>query len=204
MERRTTSTSEGVPTNMTASTATTPVQLGEAEILQLGDPRLRWPSKPVRDARAADVRALLARLHAVLADFRARHGFGRAISAPQLGQRVRVVAFDLGSGPRALINPRIAERSRETFTLWDDCLCFPDLLVRVRRARSITIEYEDEGGRAQTWRDLASAESELFQHELDHLDGVLAVDRAVDAESIVTRAEFARERERYAALADPR
>jgi len=177
--------------------------LAEPAILQLGDPRLRWPSRPVADARAADVRALLAHLHATLADFRARHGFGRAISAPQVGRRLRVVAFDLGTGPRALINPRITARSAETFTLWDDCLCFPDLLVRVRRARSITLEHEDESGRTRTWADLAPAEAELFQHELDHLDGILAVDRAVDAEAIVPRAEFARERERFAAEVDP-
>ena len=174
----------------------------ENEILQLGDARLRWPSKPVPDARAAGVRVLLNRLHETLAQFRAERGFGRAMAAPQLGQRVRAVAFDLGSGPRALINPRIAAKSDETFTLWDDCLCFPDLLVRVRRARSITLEFEDEGGRAQRWSDLAPAEAELFQHELDHLDGILAVDRALDAESVVTRAEFERERERFAALVD--
>ena len=191
------------PTTKVHSPAATPAH-AEPEILPLGDPRLRWPSQPVADARSADVRALLAHLHAVLADFRARHGFGRALSAPQVGRRVRLVAFDLGRGPRALVNPRITATSDESFTLWDDCLCFPDLLVRVRRVRSITLEYEDETGRTQTWRDLGPAEAELFQHELDHLDGVLAVDRAVDAESIVTRAEFARARERFAALVDPR
>jgi peptide deformylase len=174
--------------------------LTSGEILQLGDARLRWPSLAVPDARAAGVRVLLARLHETLADFRAQHGFGRAISAPQLGRRVRLIAFDLGRGPRALINPRLTAQSEATFTLWDDCLCFPDLLVRVRRARSITLEFEDELGRAQRWSDLAPAEAELFQHELDHLDGVLAVDRAVDAEAIVTRAEFERERERFSAL----
>jgi peptide deformylase len=171
-----------------------------ADILTLGDPRLRWPSRPVPDARERGVRAHLDRLHETLAAFRATHGFGRAISAPQIGRRVRLVAFDLGRGPRALVNPRITARSEATFTLWDDCLCFPDLLVRVRRARSITLEFEDELGRAQRWSDLAPAEAELFQHELDHLDGVLAVDRAVDAEAIVTRAEFERERERFSAL----
>jgi peptide deformylase len=173
-----------------------------SEVLQLGDPRLRWPSKPVPDARAAGVRVVLERLHLALGAFRAEHGFGRAMAAPQLGARVRLVAFDLGPGPRALVNPRITARSAATFTLWDDCLCFPHLLVRVRRARSITLEFEDERGRQQTWRDLEPAESELFQHELDHLDGVLAVDRAVDAESIVERADFEGERERYAALVD--
>ena len=174
------------------------------EILQLGDPRLRWPSKPVPDARAAGVRVVLARLHQTLGAFRAQHGFGRAMAAAQLGSRVRLVAFDLGRGPRALVNPRIVARSDATFTLWDDCLCFPDLLVRVRRARSITLEFVDERGHEQRWSDLAPAEAELFQHELDHLDGILAVDRAVDAESIVARAEFERERERFEALVDPR
>lgn len=170
------------------------------EVLELGDPRLRWPSKPVADACAAPVRVALGRLHGTLSAFRARHGFGRAMAAPQLGLRRRLVAFDLGRGPRALINPRLVAASRSTFTLWDDCLCFPDLLVRVRRAASITLEFEDERGHHQRWTDLEPRESELFQHELDHLDGILAVDRAVDAEAVVARADFERERERYAAL----
>jgi len=172
------------------------------EILQLGDPRLRWRSKPVKDARSHAARQTLARLHATLAEFRAAHGFGRAMAAPQIGERLCLVAFDLGPGPRSLVGPRIVARSAATVTLWDDCLCFPDLLVRVRRARSISLEFEDEAGRTQRWNDLEPAESELFQHELDHLDGVLAVDRAVDAESIVTRAEFAKQRVRFAALVD--
>ena len=180
----------------------TPASDPTRSILQLGDPRLRWPSRAVEDARALPVRRTLEALHSTLAAFRARHGFGRAMAAPQIGARRRLVAFDLGPGPHALVNPRIAGRSEAQFTLWDDCLCFPDLLVRVRRARSITLEFEDEHGRTQRWRDLEPAEAELFQHELDHLDGILAVDRAVDAESIVTRAEFARERERFAALVD--
>lgn len=169
-------------------------------ILSLGDPRLRWPSKPVPDACAPGVRSLLAHMHEVLASFRRAHGFGRALSAPQVGRRVRLVAFDLGRGPRALINPRITGQSEATFTRWDDCLCFPDLLVRVRRACSISLEFEDERGHPRRWNDLAPSEAELFQHELDHLDGVLAVDRAVDAESVLTRAEFERERERFEAL----
>jgi len=176
--------------------ATTTRSGSTGDILQLGDPRLRWPSTPVEDACAPDTRAALARMHAALAAFRTAHGFGRALSAPQLGLRRRLVAFDLGRGPRALINPRIVSRSEETFTLWDDCLCFPDLLVRVRRAASISLEFVDERGRTQRWSDLRPAEAELFQHELDHLDGILAVDRAVDAESVVTRAEFQADRER--------
>lgn len=173
-------------------------------VLQLGDPRLRWPSKEVEDARSADVRVLTAQLFEALATLRTTHGFGRALAAPQVGRRLRVIAYDLGEGPRAMINPKIVAKSEETFTLWDDCFSFPDLLVRVRRARSITLDFLDASGRPQTWRDLGPAESELFQHELDHLDGVLAIDRLVDADSVVTREEFARARERYLALVDHR
>src|SRR5262249_43317612 len=100
--------------------ATTTTSL-PAGILQLRDPRLRCPSPPARHAPPADVRVLLARLHETLAGFRAQRGFGRAIAAPQLGRRLRLVAFDLGRGERALINPRISAKSDETFTLWDDC-----------------------------------------------------------------------------------
>lgn len=173
-------------------------------ILQLGDPRLRWPCKEVTDARSADVRSLSAHLFETLAELRARHGFGRALAAPQVGRRITLVAYDLGQGPRVMINPKITARSEATFTLWDDCFSFPDLLVRVRRARSITLDFIDASGRPQTWKDLAEAESELFQHELDHLEGVLAIDRLVDAESVVTREEFARERERLLASVDHR
>ena len=150
-------------------------------MLQLGDPRLRWPSKEVTDARSADVRALSAHLFETLAELRTQHGFGRALAAPHVGRRLALVAYDLGQGPRVIINPNITARSEASFTLWDDCFSFPDLLVRVRRARSITLDFLDSAGHAQTWRDLPEAESELFQHELDHLEGVLAIDRLVDA-----------------------
>ncbi|MEQ1891582.1 MAG: peptide deformylase [Planctomycetota bacterium] len=173
-------------------------------ILHLGDPRLRWPCKEVTDARSADVRALGAHLFETLAELRTRHGFGRALAAPQVGRRIAVVAYDLGAGPRLMINPKITAQSEATFTLWDDCYSFPDLLVRVRRARSISLDYVDASGRHQSWKDLGEAESELFQHELDHLEGVLAIDRLVDADSVVTREEFARERERLLASVDHR
>jgi peptide deformylase len=64
-------------------------------------------------------------------------------------------------------------------------MCFPDLLVRVKRNRSISISYLDASGEPRAWEHLGQAESELLQHELDHLDGVLATDLALDARSII-------------------
>lgn len=159
-------------------------------VLPLGDPRLRATAAPV-DLRDAALACERERLHAALRAFRAAHGFGRAIAAPQLGIARRFVAVDLGAGSFTLHNPVIAWRSVDTVTLWDDCMCFPDLLVRVRRAASITVTYLDEHGDTHILERLDVRTAELLQHELDHLDGVLAVDRAEGRDAIVSRAAFA-------------
>jgi len=159
-------------------------------VLPLGDPRLRRRSAPVADPGAPAVRAEVARLKAALEEFRRERGFGRGIAAPQIGSPIQLVALNLGVGPLALLNPVLTWRSEETFTLWDDCMCFPDLLVRVRRHRSVSVSFLDEEGCPRTWERLGMAESELLQHEVDHLHGVLAVDLALDSRSLVLRAAY--------------
>ena len=170
----------------------------EAEVLLLGDPRLRVQSQEVDQYDAHAFETLAATLEA----FRRRHGFGRAISAPQIGIAQRFIALNLGRGTFFIVNPVITWKSEETFTMWDDCMSFPDLLVRVERVRSLSIEYVDEQGARKEWRDLGQAEAELLQHEIDHLDGVLAIDRAIDRESIVMRSVYEKERERFDAMVD--
>ena len=159
-------------------------------VLPLGDPRLRAASAAVdlRDPALADERR---RLHAALTAFRSAHGFGRAIAAPQLGFGKRFIAIDLGADPFTLHNPEIVWRSDDSFTLWDDCMCFPDLLVRVRRTSSISVSYLDEHGARQTMERLDRRTAELLQHEIDHLDGVLALDRAEGRDAVVSREAFA-------------
>jgi peptide deformylase len=159
-------------------------------VLPLGDPRLRRICDAVPDVTDPAFQAERERLKTALDAFRAEHGFGRGIAAPQLGIPKRFIALNLGRGTQALINPAITWRSAETFTLWDDCMCFPDLLVKVRRQASISIAFLDEQGHPQAWERLGRAESELLQHELDHLDGVLATDLALDASSIIYRSAF--------------
>jgi len=160
-------------------------------VLPLGDPRLRLICEAVSEPTEAAFRAECQRLKGALDAFRAEYGFGRGIAAPQIGISSRFIAINLGQGTQALLNPAITWRSPETFTLWDDCMCFPDLLVRVRRHRSISVAFLDEQGQQQQWDTLGQAESELLQHELDHLDGILATDRALDAQSIIYRTAFA-------------
>ncbi len=161
-----------------------------AKILLLGDPALRKNCRPVDDVNNADYRYDCARLHATLKAFRTEHGFGRAISAPQIGVALRFIAVNLGDGPFTMINPEITWASAETFTMWDDCMSFPFLLVRVRRQRSISVRYLDDDGNVRIMDRLDQSTSELLQHEIDHLDGILAVDHALDADAIVSREVF--------------
>jgi peptide deformylase len=171
-------------------------------ILPLGDPRLRLQAQPVLDVRDPLFRAESARLKAVLEAFRKAHGFGRGGAAPQIGVAKRFIAVNLGRGTRALVNPEITWRSPETFTLWDDCMCFPWLLVKVRRHTSISVAFEDEEGERRHWERLDRPESELLQHELDHLDGILATDRAEGPEGIISREAFEAYRDHFAGMVD--
>jgi peptide deformylase len=160
------------------------------KILLLGDPGLRKKCGPVDDVNSADFRRDRDRLHATLTTFRAEHGFGRAISAPQIGLARRFIAVNLGDQPFTMINPEITWRSPETFTLWDDCMSFPFLLVRVRRNCTICVRYLDDDGNIRVLDRLEQSTAELLQHEIDHLDGILAVDHALDADAIVSREVF--------------
>ncbi len=158
-------------------------------IVQLGDPILREVSAPIVDFRQA--KAIVADLRATLHAFRRAHGFGRGISAIQTGRPKRVIYLEFDGTPYVLINPRYERRSRTKFRLWDDCFSFPDLLVRVERSVSVRVKFQEISGE---WRVLegTGALSELVQHEMDHLDGILAVDRAIDRFSLSTRAEYER------------
>ncbi|HEY6769951.1 MAG TPA: peptide deformylase [Candidatus Sulfotelmatobacter sp.] len=161
-------------------------------VLQLGDPTLRRKSAPVVDPCARDVRILVNDLSDTLAHWRDSTGYGRGISAPQVGVLQRVIFLKLpGVEPWPLINPAIIERSSEKIVVWDACLSFLSIFMQVERHRQITVRYQDLQGdtlefRAGDDRNL----SELLQHEIDHLDGILAIDRVIDIETVVTREEF--------------
>ena len=89
-----------------------------AKVLLLGDPALRKVCRPVDAASNAGFRHDRDRLHATLKAFRAEHGFGRAISAPQIGVALRFIAVNLGDRPFTMINLEITWSSAETFTMW--------------------------------------------------------------------------------------
>lgn len=131
----------------------------------------------------------MADLADTLADWVSRTGYGRGIAAPQIGVRKRLIYLELDQ-PWTLLNPRIIERSEETWEPWDACLSFSlSFFCRVRRHRQVTVQYETiEGDRQQVHAEGELAE--LLQHEIDHLDGLLAVDRMTDISTMCMRSEF--------------
>ncbi len=161
-------------------------------ILQLGNPILRKKSRAVANPSAPEIAALIQDLADTLAHWRATTGYGRGIAAPQLGILKRVIFLQLpGQKPWPFINPEIIERSKEKITVWDACLSFLSIFMQVERHREITVSYQDTEG---THHELRAGDdrnlSELLQHEIDHLDGILAVDRITDIKTLCTRDEF--------------
>jgi peptide deformylase len=161
-------------------------------IRQLGDPVLREKCKRVEDPSSPHIQELTSDLAATLAHWRAKTGYGRGIAAPQIGVLQRVIFLRLpGEEPWAMINPEIVRRSGETIVVWDACLSFLSIFMQVERHREITVRYQDLA--ANTLEVEAGEDrnlSELLQHEIDHLDGVLAIDRVIDIKTICTREEF--------------
>ncbi len=157
-------------------------------ILTRGHAALTSASHPVTQRDPALAEQLI-ELHATLTDFRARNGFGRAMAAPQGGIAKRVIVMNLGAMPFALINPKITWRSEAMFEVWDDCLSVPDCVVRVQRHCSISVSYLDEQFRERIWANLPKDLSELVQHEIDHLDGILMNERASGKDAIRPIAE---------------
>ena len=158
-------------------------------IIQLGDPLLRAVSAPVPSPEEAV--ALFDDLRDTLHEFQRVHGFGRGISAVQIGEPKRLIYIELEGRAWRLRNPAFEFQSEEKIRLWDDCFSFPDLLVHVERSAAVRIRYDGDAGLERL--EASGALSELLQHEMDHLEGVLAIDRAMDRYSLSTRAEYERQ-----------
>lgn len=156
-----------------------------ADLLLLGDPRLYEVCAPVLQSELPLVKGWVADMDNVIKEIRAKYNFGRAIAAPQLGIMKRLVYMNIDK-PVIFINPEMTGLSREMFELWDDCMSFPNLLVKVSRHKSLTLKYLDENWQPRVWQ-MEDSLAELLQHECDHLNGILCTMRAMDEKSFKWR-----------------
>ncbi len=165
-------------------------------IAQLGQPVLRRVADPVPPhlLGAPELGQFLEAMQATLTE-----SGGVGLAAPQVFVSHRVFLARVAPAPEGedapppppevFINPRIVSTSPETAASWEGCLSFPELLVLVSRPRSVRIEYLDAQGRLKVL-DLEGFPARVVQHENDHLDGVLTIDRAASPRDIVKASEI--------------
>lgn len=102
---------------------------------------------------------------------------GVGLAAPQLGILKRIIVVKGEKGPAAFVNPKIIQKSRKTETAEEGCLCFPGIFLKIKRAERVEVEAINLAGEKITFR-AQDMLARIFQHEIDHLDGILILDRA--------------------------
>ncbi len=152
------------------------------DILLLGDSRLYEIAEEVSTEDMKCMDAWVTDLHDTLMEYKRVHGAGRAVAAPQIGIKKRLL-YMYTDREYVFINPVMEFPDDEMYELLDDCMSFPGLCVKVRRHKRAVIRYMDREMKPQMM-ELEGDYSELLQHEYDHLDGILAVMRAVDDKSL--------------------
>lgn len=143
------------------------------EVRLLGDPVLRRRAAPIEEITDS-VRGLIDDMFETMY---AEEGVG--LAAPQVGEEIRLVVIDPheeGSEPMVLINPRVVESGRNTARREEGCLSIPGLADVVERPDSVVVEALDREGAAQRI-EADGLLACILQHEIDHLDGVLFIDR---------------------------
>lgn len=163
------------------------------QIAQLGQPVLRQKSKPVRDIEKKAIQQLIEDLTATLMDV---HGVG--LSASQVYQPIRLFILASHPNPRypkaphmsplALINPKIISHGKDIAKDWEGCLSIPGIRGFVPRSTLIEVEYTNQNGKIEkkTFTDFIAR---IFQHEFDHLEGILFIDR-VKSTDLISEKEY--------------
>jgi peptide deformylase len=169
------------------------------EIRELGDPVLRVPARPVgaEELASEETQRLI---DDMIETMRAADGAG--LAAPQVGVSLRIAVIEVREGnPRypykppipltVVVNPELTSLDPATFATNEGCLSIPNLRGDLKRFENVGVRYLDRQGRPheETRRGLTAG---TFQHEVDHLDGILFVDRMTDMSSLSTWAEFER------------
>jgi peptide deformylase len=165
----------------------------------MGHPVLRRPADPLDPAVIGS--EPLARLIADMIDTLHDYG-GIGLAAPQIGEPLRLAIVEIPeSGSRygelegmpltVFINPEITVLDPETAGFWEGCLSVPGLRGFVERPQQIRVDYLDIAGEAQSL-ELAGFLATVFQHEFDHLDGKLYIDRITDTRLLAFEEEFMR------------
>lgn len=145
-------------------------------ISKIGDPQLREISQPIIKFDSKELRELEQDLKDTLLSFRKKTGYGRGISAIQIGIPKRAIYIKSKDFEGLLCDPVILSKSTSTFPTWDSCFSADAaFFVKIQRHLEVEVEYYTSKGKKKIL--IAQADlAELLQHEIDHLDGILCID----------------------------
>ncbi|MCL1468844.1 peptide deformylase [Argonema galeatum] len=164
------------------------------QVSQLGNPVLRQQAQPIDDLGDRSIQKLIDNLMATVAK---ENGVG--IAAPQVAQSYRL--FIVASRPNlryphapkmeptAIINPRIIAHSSEVVKDWEGCLSIPGIRGLVPRYQAIEVEYTSRDGK-QHRQELTDFVARIFQHEYDHLNGIVFLERVESTHELMTEQEY--------------
>lgn len=163
-------------------------------VYQLGNPALREIAKPIADVSDREIQQLIDEMLVTL-----KESNGVGIAAPQVGRSLQLVIVASHPNqrypkapqmePTAMINPKIISSSGETEKGWEGCLSVPMIRGLVPRYREIEVEYTDRQGDRQV-AQLTDFVARIFQHEYDHLEGKVFLDRVENTLDLATEAEY--------------
>ena len=143
------------------------------QIRTFGDPVLNSKAAPVGDVDGKALRLVDKMFGALYTTDN-----GLALAAPQIGVQKQVVVWDFGEDPRTIFNPEIVESDGE-WVYEEGCLSIPGLYVEIVRPKTVLVRGVDLDGNVGEW-EADEVEARMFQHELDHLNGVLMFERMTD------------------------
>lgn len=146
------------------------------KIVQFPNPVLRKKSKAVKRVTPATVQLI----NDMIEIMHAAPGIG--LAAPQVGENLRAIVVDIGDGPMEVINPKIIKKSGAQI-FQEGCLSLPDVEAPVERAAHILLSGLDKSGN-KIEIDAQGLLATVFQHEIDHLDGLVFIDRVKDPSKI--------------------
>lgn len=164
------------------------------EIIQLGNPILRETAAIVESYSDKSLRKLIKELIKTTVKHK-----GVGIAAPQVSRSLRLIIIASHPTPRyphapqmeptAMINPHLLTHGTETEKAWEGCLSIPGIRGLVPRYKNIAVEYTDIQGKT-CHQELTDFVARIFQHEYDHLQGIVFLDRVESTQEIITELEY--------------